>query len=277
MSVWKGSNLIAAAIPGQNGTNGTDGRNGDGIMIVKDFTELHNNINVNGSIEMRNQVVPASGESEPHAAWCEVGGYDNMIVGTGQATIVWGYGNTVSGGQSGAIFGYGNDINSIGQGTLITGYENRLTSAPQGTTLIGYSNAIVNDNNLKAGMFIQGHGHTKLYISQNGGVQLGYGLKGSATTAKPSMPKNTGIDSQVAMVVGVRLGSEGADSQHAIGLAVRGDGDVGVYGDIGFTAKDLSSGSTIGNYTLGSVVAKVNEIAQAMGLQPIPTNSNSLD
>ena len=44
---------------------------------------IDNNINVNGSIEMRNQVVPAPGELEPHAAWCEVGGYNNMIVGTG--------------------------------------------------------------------------------------------------------------------------------------------------------------------------------------------------
>jgi len=83
MSVWKGNNLIAAAIPGRNGTNGADGRNGDGIMIVRTRTELHNNIDANGQIEMTNKVIPASGELEPHASWCEVGGYDNSIIGTG--------------------------------------------------------------------------------------------------------------------------------------------------------------------------------------------------
>lgn len=278
MSIYKGTQLIAAnGAPGQNGQNGRDGQNGDGIMIVHTRTELHNNIDSDGEIEMTNKVVASVGASEPpHAAWCEVGGYNNMIVDTGQATMVWGYGNTVSGGQCGVIFGYGNEINGVGQGTCVTGYDNRLTSGTQGLTLMGYSNEINNDIHAKQGMLIQGYGHTKLYIDQNGGVQLGYGLKDSATTAKPSMPKNTGVDSQVTMAVGVRLGNENPSAQHAIGLALRGDGDVGVYGDIGFTAKDLVSGASLGNYTLGAIVAKVNEIAQAVGVQPIPTNTNSL-
>jgi len=83
MSVWKGNNLIAATVPGPAGQNGTNGTNGQGIMIVPNFTELHNNINANGDIEMRNKVMPIPGESEANAAWCEIGGYNNKIIGTG--------------------------------------------------------------------------------------------------------------------------------------------------------------------------------------------------
>jgi len=63
MSVWKGNNLIASTIPGKNGLNGADGRNGQGVMIVNNYTELHNNIGTDGTIVMTNRVVPASGES----------------------------------------------------------------------------------------------------------------------------------------------------------------------------------------------------------------------
>ena len=142
MSVWKGNNLIAMSVPGQNGTNGQDGRNGQGVMIVPSFTELHNNINANGDIEITNKVVPDDGESQGYASWCEVGGYRNQIVGTGQATMVWGYGNTVGHGQSGTVFGCRNNVKSYGQGISVEGFENTAKGVSSGVHIEGYNNLI---------------------------------------------------------------------------------------------------------------------------------------
>lgn len=268
MSVWKGNNLIAATVPGQNGANGTDGRNGEGIMIVKDFTELHNNINVNGSIEMRNRVVPASGELEPHASWCEVGGYDNEIVGTGQATMVWGYGNTVSDGQCGAVFGYGNEVDGIGQGGNVEGFENVVNSMGQGAHIEGYENLI---DRPRQGVHVEGYGHnfsstssgdTELGLSA-GGHLGGYGL----TSIDDNFIKTRVISGESTYIeaIGVKNGVTGDT-----GRLMRNDGCMGIKGDLTFTAVN-DNDQIIGRYTLG-------EIVQALitaGILPDPNAPNT--
>lgn len=267
MSIYKGTQLIAAN--GAPGMNGTDGRNGDGIMIVPTRTELHNNIDANGEIEITNKVVAAAGASEPpRAAWCDVGGYNNMIVGTGQATMVWGYGNTVEDGQCGVVFGYGNEVNRIGQGGSVTGFDNVVTEMGQGAHIEGCENLIDQPDQ---GVHVEGcrhnfsstsSGDTRLRLSA-GGHLGGYGL----TSIDDNFIKTNviGGESTYIEAIGVKTGYNGDT-----GRLMRNDGCMGIKGDLTFTAVD-DHDQIIGRYTLG-------EIVQALitaGILPAPNASNT--
>ena len=251
MSVWKGSNLIAMSVPGQNGINGTDGRNGDGIMIVPNYTELHNNINADGHIEMTNKVVPADGELEAHATSCEVGGFDNEIIGTGQATMVWGYGNRVSDGQCGVVLGYGNNVDGYGQGVSVNGFRNIATDCHPGTHIEGYDNIInvadpgVHVEGCKHNFSPTGDGDTELHLSA-GGHLGGYGL----THIDDNFIKTRVISGEGTYIeaIGIKVGAEGDT-----GRLMRNDGCMGIAGDLTFTAVD-DHDHVIGRYTLGEIV-----------------------
>lgn len=271
MSIYKGTQLIAAnGAPGANGHNGTNGQNGQGIMIVPDFTELHNNINFDGEIEITNRVLSAPGE-EAHASWCTVGGYNNTISGTGQATMVWGYGNDVSGSQSGAVFGYRNNVDGMGQGSLISGYENVVGQVnTQGATFLGSGFNFPNNTNCYRGMLVQGDGHSAVLIKNEGGVQLGHDI--NENSALPKMPYGL-TNTDKLILVGVSGSSSLTNGD--IGLLLRDDGDLGILGDIGFTAKipqgEPNEGHIIGQYTLGEIVKALIDA----GILPAPNASNT--
>ena len=249
MSIYKGTQLIAAnGSPGADGRDGTNGQNGQGIMIVPTRTELHNNVDADGTIEMTNTAVNSS--------WCDVGGYHNSITGGGQATIVWGYGNVVNGGQSGSVFGYDNHVNRMGQGTLISGFQNDIGQiSTQGATFLGSQFDFPNYTDGYRGMLVQGKGHSTVLIGTAGGVQLGHDI--NENSALPKMPYGLSNTSNLVLI-GVTGSYEQASTNGDIGLLLRDNGDLGVLGDIGFTAKvpenEIGEGTVIGEYTLGQIV-----------------------
>lgn len=248
MSVYKGTQLIAAnGAPGRNGADGRNGQNGQGVMIVPTRTELHNNVNVDGAIEMTNTAVNSN--------WCEVGGYNNSITGSGQATIVWGYGNVVNNGQSGSVFGYGNHVGTMAQGSFVSGFQNDVGNInTQGSTFIGADLDLTgNAANGYPGMLVQGRGHSAVLIGIDGGVQLGHEI--SQNSGLPKMPYGLSNTSSLVLI-GVTGSQESVDGN--VGLLLRDNGDLGVLGDIGFTAKvpedEPGEGTVIGEYTLGQIV-----------------------
>lgn len=253
MSVWKGSNMIAATVPGPAGQNGTDGTNGQGIMIVPNFTELHNNINSNGQIEMRNQATSST--------WCSVGGYDNIITNGGQGTFVYGNGNTVTGSQAGIVTGYCNEVTNVGQGGRVEGYGHIVNNMSQGVHIEGYENLI---NNPVGGVHVEGYKHdfsTSPYLSlANGGHLGGFGLSSIDTNFIKSHMRASRENSFIE-AIGVKVDSDTG----TVGRLMRNDGCMGIEGDLTFTAVD-SKGHDIGRYTLGEIV----EVLINAGFLPDP-------
>ncbi len=244
MSVYKGTQLIATnGAPGRNGAdgrNGTNGQNGQGIMIVGNFTELHNNINENGAIEITNE----SGQS----SWSSVGGYRNFI-SAGQASIVFGFQNSLSRTQNASVFGYENNCVNIGQGGFVSGQNNTINGLGNGAAVFGCRNTVDFERN---GGTILGYSHDiDDDIVSDGGIIAGFHITGDSSL--PSMPhQRGGYESTDLILVGLKKG-DGTSGDGEVAIRVRNDGCVGISGDLSFEALD-SSGYTRGRYTLGEIV-----------------------
>lgn len=261
MSVWKGNQLIAAnGSPGADGhdgrngidgRNGTDGRNGEGIMIVPNYTELHNNINTNGRIEITN--TSESGE------WCEVGGY-NSTVNAGQAAIVYGYRCNLDRGTGTAVFGYGNDVSDGGQGSLVEGLNNTVTIG-DGCHLEG-SDITLSNGPMKDGTHIEGCGHTALRVDADGGHQGGADI--TANTPMLTMPhQRPGGAYQSTILEAIGLPAVYPNGEFA--RVVRADGSMAINGDMSFIATkydgtpETDSNHPDGIYTLGEIVRALHQ------------------
>lgn len=243
MSVYKGTQLIAAnGAPGRNGTDGRPGTDA-GVMIVGSFTELHNNLNPGGVQEVTNTSTGSN--------WSSVGGYRSSI-SAGQASIVFGYGNSLSGTQNASVFGYNNNCSQIGQGGLISGYNNTVTTLNPGSVVFGMRNNV--NTTLHDGCTILGMEHDlngSINIS-DGAIIAGYNVTGNSML--PTMPhqKNAGsYESSDLIRIGLKKGTGSGDGE--VGIRVRNDGCVGISGDLAFEALD-SGGISLGTYTLGEIV-----------------------
>lgn len=238
MSIYKGTQLIAAN--GAPGENGIDGQNGQGIMIVNSFTELHNNIDEDGHIEMKNFAEGCS--------WCTVGGYDNLVGGSGQGMFVHGYGNRVGGAQGGIVTGYGNSVTNIGQGGCVEGYENALTNGAQGVHIEGCENVIKDP---VGGIHVEGYKHNFGNVSLGfpQGAHLGGYCLSSINSNFIKSNMRAGREQSYIEAIGVKTGTDTG----TVGRLMRNDGCMGIEGDLTFTAVD-SQGTDIGRYTLGEIV-----------------------
>ena len=244
MSIYKGTQLIAAN--GAPGSNGADGRNGTdaGVMIVPNFVELHNNLNTNGRQEVTNTSIAS--------CWSSVGGYGSSIFDVGQGSIVFGYGNSLKSTQSASVFGYNNNCSGIGQGGLISGYDNTVASLGQGSVVFGYNNTV--NTGLPNGFTILGaehdlNGNMGMGMS-DAGIIAGYNVTKDSTL--PTMPRQKiGYESNDLIRIGLKNGAGGDNGE--VGIRVRNDGCVGISGDLAFRAVD-SGGYSLGTYTLGGIV-----------------------
>ena len=239
MSIYKGTQLIAAnGAPGRNGTDGRPGTDA-GVMIVNDFTELHNNLNPGGVQEVTNTSIGSS--------WSSVGGYRSSI-NAGQASIVFGYGNSLDTTQNASVFGYENSCNNIGQGGLISGYRNTINRLGNGAIVFGYGNTV---NNSQDGITVLGYGHnigSNINIS-DGSIVAGHHV--TENSSSPTMPyQRPGYESTNIALIGLKNSSS---TNGEVAIRVRNDGSVGIAGDLGFNALD-SSGNSLGTYTLGEIV-----------------------
>lgn len=241
MSVYKGTQLIAAnGAPGRNGTDGRPGTDA-GVMIVSSFTELHNNLNPGGVQEVTNTSTGSN--------WSSVGGYRSSI-SAGQASIVFGYGNSLSGTQNASVFGYNNNCSQIGQGGLISGYNNTVTNLNQGSVVFGMRNTV--NGGLWDGFTILGMGHD-IYSNINmseGGIVAGFNV--SEDSSLPTLPhQRPNYQSNDLIRIGLKVGDGTGNGE--VGIRVRNDGCVGIAGDLSFNALD-SGGNSLGTYTLGEIV-----------------------
>ena len=261
MSIYKGTQLIAAnGAPGQNGTNGTDGQNGAGIMIVHTNTELHNNIDENGVINIVNQAPNSS-------QWCNVEGYNCEITSSsGQGSQVRGFNVSMNGGQGCQVEGNGVYVSgNLSQGVHIEGNYVKVNSVSNGTHIEGYHhggtygtypdefNVELSSN--KQGLHIEGACHNGVYVQSIGGHQGGKGLgeydyQGNYTAPTMLvMPPQRGSTSDLIEVIG---GGDGEGRNLAI-RQMDEWGNMAINGDLAFTALS-GSNQVIGQYTLGEIV-----------------------
>ena len=282
MSVWKGSQLIAAnGSPGNDGIPGPPGRdgiNGNGVLVVDTCTEISNNVDAHG----------ASGNTGGNSVngnqqWCKVGGYRSGLDGsTGQASEVFGYdchlgtgqgihveGNGVSvdmGGQGAHAEGHNNTIGTLGSGSHVEGKNANVTQTSEGSHIEGTHNHVVranngvhiegmsqNINNTAQGVHIEGcfHSGPPENVSLSDGGHIG-GIGLNSNSRMVSMPHQIGdYESTYIRLIGTKTGS----NTGKVGLALRNDGCMGIAGDLAFTALD-STGNPVGKgrYTLGEIV-----------------------
>lgn len=245
MSVYKGTQLIAT-----NGAPGTDGQDGKGIMIVSSFTELHNNINENGAIQITN--------NSEGSDWCSVGGYRCTVNG-GQGSIVYGYGCEGSGSGT-AVFGYDNTGNNLDLGTLIEGYENSVTQTNQGAHIEGWNNEL-GDISRGRGLHIEGAEHTSIKVSADGGHQGGCGI--TANTPMLTLPHQKFGTYQSTILEAIGLPNRGPNGEYA--RIVRADGSMAINGDMSFMATtadgspETDANHPDGVYTLGEIVKALHD------------------
>lgn len=243
MSIYKGTQLIAAnGAPGRNGTDGRPGTDA-GVMIVNDFTELHNNLNPGGVQEVTNTSTGSN--------WSSVGGYRSSI-NAGQASIVFGYENSLERTQNASVFGYKNSCTDIGQGGLISGYRNTVNDLGNGAVVFGYGNTVDDSDN---GVTVLGYGHNvNQYVNvSDGGIVAGYHV--TKDSSLPTMPhQRTGYESTDIALIGLKDSSTNGE----VAIRVRNDGSVGIAGDLGFNALD-SGGYSLGTYTLGEIVKALQD------------------
>ena len=246
MSIYKGTQLIATnGIPGKDGIN-------YGPMIVQSFTELHNNINYNGEIEVTNNSL--------NSAWCSVGGYRCGVSG-GQGSIVYGY-NCLGTGSGTAVFGYDNTGNSLGLGTLIEGYGNKTNRTSQGMHIEGWENDFTSSSyvSLSPGIHIEGAKHTAIAVNSYGSHQGGYGITNNTPMLK--LPhQRPSYESGIIEAIGLPHREPNGE----FARIVRADGSMAINGDMSFIAtKENGSLETDANhpdgvYTLGEIVKALHD------------------
>ena len=256
MSIYKGTQLIAAnGAPGLNGANGRDGVDGGGVILKNTCTEIHNMVNVDGTIQ--------GGNDAPYgASWCIVEGYGCKVGRAGQGSQVRGINCELSSGQGAQVEGNTVVVTSTGQGAHIEGHDNYVQLAGNGVHIEGknhgYTESPETINPItisNQGVHLEGYGFKGLPndISISDGAHIGgYGITSSTTMI--SMPHQvSGDESGYIRLIGTK-------GNNKIGLALRNDGCLGVAGDIAFTALDhsgapITTGPNVdGRYTLGEIV-----------------------
>lgn len=247
MSIYKGTQLIAT-----NGAPGAPGKDGINYgMIVRAFTELHNNISDDGEIEITNNSLGSS--------WCSVGGYQCGVSG-GQGSIVYGY-NCLGTGSGTAVFGYGNTGNGLDLGTLIEGYENKTNGTNQGVHIEGWGNDFTgNYVHFPLGIHVEGANHTAVAVNADGAHQGGCGITNNTPMLK--LPyQRPGYQSTILEAIG--LPNRGANGEFA--RIVRTDGSMAINGDMSFIALTNDGGPETdanhpdGVYTLGEIVKALHD------------------
>lgn len=245
MSIYKGTQLIAT-----NGAPGAPGKDGInyGPMIVRNFTELHNNINDNGEIEIKNNSLGSD--------WCLVGGYGCGVQG-GQGSIVYGY-DCLGTGSGTAVFGYDNTGNRLSLGTLIEGYGNIVDITNHGTHVEGYQNNFSGIN--AQGIHIEGAEHTAIAVNSYGGHQGGCGITNNTPMLKLPQQKS-GYQSTILEAIG--LPNRNPNGEFA--RIVRADGSMAINGDMSFIALtrdahlETDAKHPDGVYTLGEIVKALHD------------------
>lgn len=245
MSIYKGTQLIAA-----NGAPGKDGINYG--MIVRSFTELHNNINDNGEIEITNNSLNSS--------WCLVGGY-RCGASAGQGSIIYGY-NCLGTGSGTAVFGYDNTGNGLDLGTLIEGYGNKINGTSQGMHIEGWNNDFTSSNHvsLSPGIHIEGAEHTAVAVNSYGSHQGGYGITNNTPMLK--LPhQRPSYQSTILEAIGL----PDREPNGEFARIVRADGSMAINGDMSFIATKENGGPETdanhpdGVYTLGEIVKALHD------------------
>lgn len=254
MSVYKGNLLIAAnGAPGIPGTNGRNGIDGEGVMIVPTSTELHNNLDPQGSGNTGHNY------ADGHPSWCNIGGYRSGTGNGGQASDIYGYECYLSSGSGVRVEGYGNEVTTGSEGTHTEGKGNKVNRVDNGTHIEGMNHGYITPISLNSqGVHLEGFGFQGLPsgINISDGAHIGgYGITSNAIMFSMPHQMSSG-ESGYIRLIGTKTGT--TDSK--IGLALRNDGCLGVAGDIAFTALD-SGGAPIttgpnadGRYTLGEIV-----------------------
>lgn len=267
MSVWKGSQLIAAnGSPGNDGIPGPPGRdgiNGNGVLVVSTCTEIHNNMDYDNT-DMN------SGHNEAtNAQWCQVGGYHSSLTGSGQASEVFGYNCHLGTGEGAHIEGGNIDVTTAGQGAHVEGRNNTVGRVSNGGHIEGIDHTIGNTGNIasRQGIHVEGSTHSDTPVSLSDGAHVGgYGLTTNSQTAPPygtagaTIKTNiiSGGDSSYIEAIGLKNTSNNYGN---LGRVMRNDGCMAIKGDLTFTAVNPVTGQPIttgpntdGRYTLGEIV-----------------------
>ena len=131
MSIYKGTQLIAAnGAPGLNGADGRDGVDGGGVILKNTCTELHNMVNIDGTIQGAN-------DAPLGASWCIVEGYGCKVGQAGQGSQVRGMYCELSNGQGAQVEGNRVVVTEAGQGAHIEGHDNYVSLAGNGVHIEG--------------------------------------------------------------------------------------------------------------------------------------------
>lgn len=260
MSIYKGTQLIAAnGAPGRNGADGRDGVDGGGVILKNTCTEIHNMVNIDGTIQGGN-------DAPLGASWCIVEGFGSKVGQAGQGSQVRGMYCELSNGQGVQVEGNRVVVSRGDQGAHIEGNYNYVELAGNGVHIEGknhgyitYPETITPITISNQGVHLEGIGFQDIPtgITISDGAHIG-GSGLTSSTPVFSMPyQRGGFESGYIRLIGLHKGS---DTNGILGLALRNDGCMGIAGDLAFTALD-SAGNAIttgtsadGRYTLGEIV-----------------------
>ena len=255
MSIYKGTQLIAAnGAPGLNGADGRDGVDGGGVILKNTCTEIHNMVNIDGTIQ--------GGNNAPlGASWCIVEGFGSKVGQAGQGSQVRGMYCELSSGQGVQVEGNKVIVTNAGQGAHIEGRYNYVNIVSNGCHIEGMGHGYDGNpiNVQHEGVHVEGFGHQGLPLVYSDGAHIGgYGI--TANTPMLSMPhQRGGYESGYIELIGLKYVSGGGNGEYA--RVMRNDGSMSIAGDLAFTAVNPSNGDPIttglhsdGRYTLGEIV-----------------------
>ena len=266
MSVWKGSQLIAAnGSPGNDGIPGPPGRdgiNGNGVLVVSTCTEIHNNMDYDNT-DMN------SGHNEAtNAQWCQVGGYHSSLTSSGQASEVFGYQCHLGNGEGVHVEGDCIDVTTGGQGAHVEGHNNIVGRVSNGGHIEGQNHDIGSNSQIayKQGVHVEGHSHSDTPITLSDGAHVGgYGITTNSQTAPQYGTVGATIKTNISSGENSyieAIGLKNTNNNYGnLGRVMRNDGCMAIKGDLTFTALNPSTGNPIttgpnadGRYTLGEIV-----------------------
>ena len=259
MSIYKGTQLIAAnGAPGLNGANGRDGVDGGGVILKNTCTELHNMVNIDGTVQGTN-------DAPYGASWCTIDGYDCIVGSAGQGSQIRGMHCELERGQGVQVEGNTVVVTDAGQGAHIEGRYNYVNIVSNGCHIEGmghgdngYGENPSPINVQHEGVHVEGFGHGGLPLVYSDGAHIGgYGI--TANTPMLSMPyQRPGYESGYIELIGLKHSGSSGNGEYA--RVMRNDGSMAINGDLAFTALN-SAGNPIttgpnadGRYTLGEIV-----------------------